>query len=125
MIILTKQNVIELHSYLISETGGDNGIRDNGLLESALNAPFQTYDMVDLFPTIKKKAARLCFGFIKNHPFVDGNKRIGVMAMIVFLNLNNVTVAFSDDDLIDLGLGVAESRYDETYIEEWINKHDK
>ena len=68
---LTKEQVIKLHTFLVSETGGDDGIRDDNLLESAINTPFQTYDMADLYPTITKKAARFCFGLIKNHPFID------------------------------------------------------
>ena len=81
---LTKEQVILLHHELIKETGGTDGIRDDGLLESALSAPFQSFDGVDSFPSIQQKAARLGFGLIKNHAFVDGNKRIGTHAMLIF-----------------------------------------
>jgi death-on-curing protein len=90
MIKLTKKQILMLHSQLIQETGGSDGLRDEGLLESALEAPFQSYGDQDLFPTVQAKAARLGYGLIKNHPMVDGNKRIGTHAMIVFLALNGV-----------------------------------
>ena len=77
MIILSKEQIILLHSNLITETGGSGGIRDEQLLESAINAPFQTFDNIEVFPSIQQKAARLGYGLIKNHAFVDGNKRIG------------------------------------------------
>ena len=100
MIVLTKVQVIALHDQLISETGGDGGLRDEGLLESALNAPFQSFDGVEPFPSIQQKAARLGFGLIKNHPFVDGNKRIGAHAMLVFLELNRIELQYTQDDLV-------------------------
>lgn len=79
-----------LHSALISESGGSDGIRDNGLLDSALNTPFQTFAGRDLYPTVPEKAAGLGFGLIRNHPFIDGNKRIGAHAMLVFFKINNI-----------------------------------
>ena len=82
MIILSKEQIILLHSNLITETGGSEGIRDEQLLESAINAPFQTFDNIEVFPSIQQKAARLGYGLIKNHAFVDGNKRIGTHARV-------------------------------------------
>ena len=82
MIILSKEQIIKLHDHLIAETGGLNGIRDDGLLDSALNAPFQSFDGVDAFPSIQQKAARLGYGIVKNHAFNDGNKRIGAHTML-------------------------------------------
>ncbi len=83
MTLLTKEQVILLHTHLISETGGLDGIRDEGLLDSAVNAPFQAFDGIDVFPSLQQKAARLGYGLIKNHAFIDGNKRIGAHAMLV------------------------------------------
>lgn len=77
MIRLSREQIIMLHTQLINETGGTDGIRDEGLLDSALNAPFQGFGCVDKFPSIQQKAARLGFGLIKNHAFIDSNKRIG------------------------------------------------
>lgn len=85
---LSAQHIKQIHSLLIAETGGLDGIRDEGLLESALNSPFQTFDDVPLYKTIEAKAARLGYSLVNNHPFIDGNKRTGMMAMLLFLELN-------------------------------------
>ena len=90
MIRLSKPQILLLHEQLIAETGGSSGLRDEGMLDSALNAPFQTFGEEDVYPSLQQKAARLCFGLVKNHPFVDGNKRIGAHVMLVFLALNGV-----------------------------------
>lgn len=90
MKVLTKPQIIRLHKDLIAESGGSYEIRDDGLLDSAINAPFQAFDGEELYPTLLEKASRLGFGLIKNHPFIDGNKRIGTHAMIVFLALNHI-----------------------------------
>ena len=90
MIRLSKPQILLLHEQLIAETGGSSGLRDEGMLDSALNAPFQTFGGEDVYPSLQQKAARLCFGLVKNHPFLDGNKRIGAHVMLVFLALNGV-----------------------------------
>ena len=107
MKILTKEQILLLHSQLIEGFGGSSDIRDNALLDSAINTPFQTYDSEELYPTLLDKASRLCFGLVKNHPFVDGNKRIGTHAMLVFLAINGVELEYSDTELINLILSVA------------------
>ena len=84
MIILSKEQVILLHAQLIVETGGAEGVRDEGLLESALYAPFQSFGDRDVYPSIQQKAAHLGIGLTKNHAFVDGNKRIGAHAMLLY-----------------------------------------
>ena len=83
MKILKKRQILLLHSVLIAESGGSDGVRDEGLLDSAVNTPFQTFSGQDLYPTVLEKAVRLGFGLIRNHPFIDGNKRIGTHAMLV------------------------------------------
>ena len=90
MIRLSKPQILLLHEQLVATTGGSSGLRDEGMLDSALNAPFQTFGGEDVYPSLQPKAARLCFGLVKNHPFVDGNKRIGAHVMLVFLALNGV-----------------------------------
>ncbi len=85
MIVLSKEQILVLHEQLIEETGGSSGLKDEGLLEPALASPFQSFDGKDLFPSVYQKAARLGFGLASNHAFVDGNKRIGAHAMLVFL----------------------------------------
>ena len=85
---LSKEQVLMLHSQLIESFGGSDGVRDENLLDSALESPFQTFDGEELYPTLQAKAARLGYGLIKNHCMIDGNKRIGAHAMLVFLELS-------------------------------------
>ena len=104
MKILTKEQILLLHSQLVKEFGGSLDIRDDSLLESAINTPFQTYGGEELYPTLLDKASRLCFGLVKNHPFVDGNKRIGTHAMLVFLAINGIDLKYTDTELMELSL---------------------
>ena len=107
MTIFSKEQIISLHAQLIKETGGVGGLRDEGLLDSALNAPFQSFGSVEPFPSIQQKAARLGYGLIMNHPFIDGNKRIGAHVMLVFLALNGIELDYSQDELASVILSVA------------------
>lgn len=84
MIIFSKEQIKHLHRKLIQETGGIDGIRDERLLESAVAAPFQSFGGEELYPSVPRKAARLCYGLIRNHVFLDGNKRIGIYALLAF-----------------------------------------
>lgn len=112
-----------MHSLLIQETGGSDGIRDEGLLDSALNLPFQSFDGEDIYKTIQAKAARLGFSLINNHPFADGNKRIGILAMLVFLEMNGIEIICTDEELVELGLGVADSSVSYKDLLNWIIDH--
>jgi len=85
---LTREQILLLHSELISAHGGGNGIRDKSLLDSAIATPFQTFDGQSMFPSIQQKSVRLGFGLIMNHPFIDGNKRIGAHVMLTMLAMN-------------------------------------
>lgn len=123
MKMLTKEQIILLHRELIKETGGADGIRDEGLLESALSAPFQSFDGIDSFPSIQQKAARLGFGLIKNHAFVDGNKRIGVHAMLVFLALNGIEIEYTQEELSTAILKVAAGDYSFENLVKWVVDH--
>jgi death-on-curing protein len=118
-----KEQILFLHHLLIKYSGGSDGIRDDGLLESALNAPFITFGGISNFPSLASKAARLAFGLVKNHPFVDGNKRIGVLAMLSFLEINGVMLNLTDDQLIKIGLGLAEGTMDEKMLTALIIEH--
>ena len=111
MIILSKEQIIALHSQLVSETGGSDGIRDISLLESALSAPFQVFDGTEAYPSIQQKAARLGFGLVQNHAFVDGNKRIGAHVMLVFLSLNHIELEYTQKELSDTILKIAGGEY--------------
>ena len=123
MKILTKAQVIKMHRLLIQETGGSEGIRDEGLLDSALNAPFQTFDGEDVYKTVQAKAAKLGFFLINNHPFIDGNKRIGTLVMLVFLEINGIEIKCTDDELIKLGLGLADGTVNNKDLLGWIIEH--
>ena len=83
MNMLTKQQILLLHTQLIRQSGGTDGVRDEGMLDSAISQPLQTFDNMELYPGIVNKAVRLGYGLITNHPFVDGNKRISTHAMLV------------------------------------------
>lgn len=93
MKMLSKRQILLLHSMLVAQSGGMDGLRDEGLLDAAINMPLQTFGGQELYPTILEKAARLGYGLIRNHPFLDGNKRIGAHAMLVFLDINNITLS--------------------------------
>lgn len=123
MKYLTQEQVMKLHQVLIETSGGSLGIRDEGMLDSALKTPLQTFDKCELFPTILDKATRLAFGLIKNHPFIDGNKRIGTHAMLIFLALNNIMLSYKDEELIDIIFKVASDRADENDLYNWIENH--
>ena len=123
MIRLSKAQVIMIHEQLIKETGGASGLRDEGMLESALNTPFQTFGGEDVYPSLQQKAARLCFGLVKNHPFVDGNKRIGAHAMLVFLALNGVELQHSQEELSDIILQAAAGEIETKDLLNWILLH--
>lgn len=123
MKVLSKRQILMLHSMLIAQSGGLDGLRDEGLLESAINTPLQTFAGQELYPTVLEKAARLGYGLIHNHPFLDGNKRIGTHAMLVFLDINNIALSYADDDLIAAILRVASGDMDESELLEWLKSH--
>jgi death-on-curing protein len=117
--------VVELHQRLLSTTGGAPGIRDLGLLESALAQPKATFDGTDLHPTLVEKAAALGFALVANHAFVDGNKRIGHAAMEVFLMLNGYELEAATDEQERLMLDVASGTIDRTAFALWLSAHIK
>lgn len=112
MIRLSKEQVVLLHERLIEITGGSNGIRDVGMLESALANPFQSFGDEELYPSVQAKAAQLCFGIVKNHPMVDGNKRLGTHVMLVFLTLNGYELSYTQKELSDTILDLAAGKID-------------
>jgi death-on-curing protein len=100
------------------------GIRDENLLDSAVNAPFQTYEGEYLYKSLEAKVARLGYFLIKNHPFIDGNKRIGMLAMMAFLELNGAGLICSDQDIVETGLRIATGKMDDKELLEWILRHN-
>jgi death-on-curing protein len=123
MIILTADEIITLHSKLIAATGGSGGLRDKGLLESAVLNCYQTFDGDELYPGVIEKAARLAFSICGNHPFVDGNKRVAVTALLTILRLNDVAVSYTQKELVAFGLGVADRSLDYEAVLEWVRLH--
>ena len=123
MIRLSKTQILLLHEQRIAETGGSSGLREEGMLDSALNAPFQTFGGEDAYPSLQQKAARLCFGLVKNHPFVDGNKRIGAHVMLVFLALNGIELQYTQTELSDVILQLAAGTIQSSDLLDWILTH--
>ena len=125
MIILSKQHILLLHEQLIDATGGIHGIRDYGLLDSALGAPFQSFAGKTAYPSIEQKAVRLGYGLIKNHPFLDGNKRVGVHVMLVLLALNGYELLYTQKELSNTILSVADGNIGYNELLSWVIKHKK
>ena len=125
MIRLSKEQVILLHQRLIETTGGSSGIRDEGMLESALSNPFQSFGDVELYPSIQAKAAQLCLGIVKNHPMIDGNKRLGTHVMLVFMALNGYELLYTQQELSSTILDLAAGKIGFETILQWIISHQK
>lgn len=124
MKTLKKEQVLSLHKELIDHFGGTYGIRDEALLESALAAPFQYYGNTPAYPSIRKKAARLGYGIIKNHPMVDGNKRLGAHCMLILLAINDIQLYYTQKEFSDLIIWLAAGglTYEDLLL--WILDHD-
>ena len=123
MVEFDKEKVLLLHQLVIESTGGGEGVRDLGLLDSAIASAFQTFDGVDLYPTKEEKAARLGFNLVSNHAFVDGNKRIGLLVMLSFLAINGINLKYTDDELVEVGIKLASGEIEYEQLLEWINAH--
>ena len=120
---LTKEQILMLHSQLINQTGGSDGVRDYNLLESAIETPFQSFGGDELYPTIQAKGARLGYGLIKNHCMVDGNKRIGAHTMLVFLALNGIELRYTQKELYETILAVADGSLEYEGLLDWVLEH--
>ena len=123
MNMLTKQQILLLHTQLIRQSGGTDGVRDEGMLDSAISQPLQTFDNMELYRDIVDKAVRLGYGLITNHPFVDGNKRIGTHAMLVTLDINGIELQYQDEDMIQLILKIASGKADDRVLRTWVLAH--
>ena len=124
MISRISSDMVKLmHKLIAEETGGSVGVKDDGLLESALNNAFQTSDGKELYPSKEEKGARIGYSLISNHAFVDGNKRIGMHIMILFLELNGIYLDISDEDIVEAGLGVGNGKMDYKDLLKWVIKH--
>lgn len=123
MRYLTLAEVIDLHRLVIARSGGANGVRDSGVLESAVAQPKMDFDGADLYPTIETKAGALCFSLVGNHPFVDGNKRIGHAAMETFLVLNGFELRADIDESEEVMLALASGQLQRDELVDWISSH--
>lgn len=123
MIRFTKEQVLLLHQLIAEKTGGSIGVRDEGLLESALEAAFSTFGGQELYPSKEEKGARVGFALISNHAFVDGNKRIGMHIMLTFLLVNGIRLNCTNEDVVEAGLGVAAGTMGYEDLLQWIRNH--
>ncbi len=117
---LSREQVLILHKKLIDRYGGSHGIRDEGMLDSALNAPFQSFGETDFYPTTQEKAVRLAYGLVMNHTFQDGNKRIGALAMLTMLDLNNISLNTNSAELTEIFLQLASGTITEQDLLSWV-----
>ena len=124
MIKFSKDKVLLLHELMAQETGGSIGVRDEALLESALEGAFATFDGQELYPKKEEKAARLGFTLVSNHAFVDGNKRIGLYVMLTFLEVNGIHVECRDEEIVRVGFALAEGSMGYEELLEWIRKNE-
>lgn len=122
---LSIQQVLFIHTRVIDQTGGAHGIRDLHLLQSALSRPKTTFDKKELYPTELEKSAALIESLVNNHPFIDGNKRTGITVMVMFLEINDKKIKATNQDIIELGLGIAKSKYKYEQIVSWLQTHTK
>ena len=127
MITLTKEQVLLLHKAIFERYGGSYGVRDEGLLDSALEAPFMTFGGEDLYPDELEKIVRFGFGLVSNHPFHDGNKRIGALVLLTLLELNGYKIDATDKEFSDIIYDVASGSEGKDFEDllVWIRKHTR
>ncbi|MBR6954891.1 MAG: type II toxin-antitoxin system death-on-curing family toxin [Clostridia bacterium] len=123
MIKFSKEKVLHLHQIMAEATGGSVGVRDEGLLESALESAYASFGGQDFYPTKVEKGARLGYSLISNHAFVDGNKRIGVYVMLAFLEMNGIRIRCTDEELVHVGLSVADGSMGYEEVLQWVTEH--
>lgn len=121
MRYLTVTEILEAYQRIMAQSGGLMGVRDFGALESAVAQPYVTFDGNELYPTVVEKAAALGFSLIQNHPFVDGNKRIGHAAMALFLSINGYHIRASIDEQVELILSVASGNLNRESFTKWLS----
>ena len=124
MIRFSKEKVLLLHQLMAEATGGSIGVRDEELLDSALENAFATFDGVELYPSKEEKAARLGFSLVSNHAFVDGNKRIGIYIMLSFLEMNGIRLHCTDEEIVNIGLSIASGSMIYEDLRDWVYEHE-
>lgn len=124
MIRFSREKVLLLHRLLAEATGGSVGVRDEGLLDSALEGAFAGFGDQEFYPSKEEKGARLGYALISNHAFVDGNKRIGLYVMLSFLEMNGIRIRCTDDELVRVGLDVAGGGMSYEDLLQWVKDHE-
>ncbi len=124
MIVFDVETIENLHKIVVENSGGSSGVRDYGLLDSAINSIYQTFTEQELYPTLIEKGARLGYNLISNHAFFDGNKRIGVLSMLTFLKVNGVELDYNDDDLVFVGLSTAKNDVTYEFLVDWLKQRE-
>ena len=120
MIKFSREKVLLLHQIISEATGGDPNLRDMGLLDSALESAYQTFDGKELYPTKQEKAARIGYSLISNHAFVDGNKRIGMYVLLTFLETNGIRINPTNEEVARVGLAIASGEMGYDDLLKWI-----
>lgn len=123
MLRLTVEDIKAMHTRLVMATGGSDGVRDEGLLDSAVNSPFQSFGGVDVYPTIYHKAARLGFSLSQNHSFIDGNKRIAAQSVLTFLALNGLEIDCTEFELFSMFYKLAAHEVTFEELVKWLKSH--
>ena len=123
MIKFSKEKVLLLHKFIAEETGGSIGVRDEALLESALEAAFAGFGDKEFYPTKEEKGARLGYTLVSNHAFVDGNKRIGMYVMLTFLEVNGIHMDCTNEEVTQMGLGLADGSIGYEALLAWVREH--
>ena len=123
MIRFSKEKILLLHQLLAEATGGSVGVRDEGLLDSAIEGAFAGFGDKEFYPTKEEKGARLGYTLISNHAFVDGNKRIGIYVMLSFLEMNGIRLSCTDAEIVHVGLSVADGSMKYEDLLQWVRDH--
>lgn len=122
---LTTEDVLLLHHLSIEKSGGSHGLRDAGLLDSAVQRPRASFAGVDLYPTIFAKSGALCHSIIKNHAFVDGNKRTSLLSAMTMLELNGYRFECEQNELVAFGLKIDNENVAAEEISRWLKSHSE
>lgn len=123
MKTINVDEVLIFHKKIIEQTGGLDGVRDIGLVQSVLKRAFSTFDGQDLYKEVEDKISVITYGLIKNYGFIDGNKRIGVAVMLLLLRMNDINIRYTQGELVELGLDISNGKLNENGIKQWIKDH--
>ncbi len=123
MIKFSKEKILLIHQLIAEETGGSVGVRDSGLLDSAIEGIYATFDGKELYKTKEEKGARLGYSLISNHAFVDGNKRIGVYIMLTFLEATGIDIKCTNEEVVEIGINVASGKMTYEELLDWVKRH--